>query len=115
VLHRKHGLRGKVILEIEMLAAVLQARGALGQLLLIYLIICTIPLVLGVYLLAAPRRGGNFLNDAFAIFPHVERGDRLKELFYRALGLGLILVSPFYSLQLYLNIASPTMRFLRSR
>jgi len=89
VLHRKHGLRGKVILEIEMLAAVLQARGGFGQLLLIYLIICTIPLVLGVYLLAAPRRGGNFLNDAFASFPHVERGDRLKELFYRALGPGI--------------------------
>ena len=53
------------------LAAVLQARGAFLQLLLIYLIICTVPLGLGTYLLVAPRRGGNFLNDAFAIFPQV--------------------------------------------
>jgi hypothetical protein len=75
---------------------VLQTRGVFLQLILIYLIVCVVPLILGTYLLLAPRRGGNFLNDAFAIFPHVEPEDRLKKLFYRALGLGLIAASSFY-------------------
>jgi hypothetical protein len=97
------------------LALVLQARGAFLQLLLIYLIICTVPLGLGAYLLIAPRRGGNFLNDSFAIFPHVEPEDRLKKLFYRALGVGLVLASAFYIHQIYLNIATPVAHFLRGR
>jgi len=61
------------------LATVFQARGAFLQLLLIYAIICTVPLGLGTYLLIAPRRAGNFLNDAFAIFPHVEPQEHLKK------------------------------------
>jgi hypothetical protein len=96
------------------LAAVFQARGAFLQLLLIYAIICTVPLGLGTYLLIAPRRAGNFLNDAFAIFPHVEPKDRLKQLLYRVLGAGLVLVSAFYIHQIYWNIAAPIAYFLRS-
>lgn len=97
------------------LAAVLQARGAFLQLLLIYMIICTVPLGLGTYLLVAPRRGGNFLNDAFAIFPQVGHDANLKKLFYRLLGMGLILASAFYIHQIWLDIAFPVIHFLRSK
>jgi hypothetical protein len=90
-----------------MLAVFLQARGAFAQLILIYLIICTVPLGLGTYLLFAPRRAGNFLSDAFAIFPHVEPRDPVKKMFYRLLGAGLITVSVFYIHQIYWNIVSP--------
>lgn len=97
------------------LAVVLQARGAFLQLLLIYLIICTVPLGLGTYLLVAPRRGGNFLNDAFAIFPGVGPEAYLKKLFYRLLGAGLILASAYYIHQIYIDIASPVVHFLQSK
>jgi hypothetical protein len=93
-------------------AIVLQARGAFLQLFLIYLILCTVPLGLGVFLLFAPRRGGNFLNDAFAIFPHVEQGDTFKKLFYRILGIGFMLVSLFYGRQTYGNLVRPIARYL---
>lgn len=96
-----------------MLAFFLQARGAFAQLILIYLIICTVPLGLGVYLVLAPRRAGNFLNDAFAIFPHVEQKDGLKKLSYRAGGLGLIAVSVFYIHQIYWNILAPISHYFR--
>ena len=97
------------------LAVFLQARGAFLQLLLIYLIICTVPLGLGTYLLIAPRRGGNFLNDGFAVFPHVEPEDRWKKLFYRALGVGLVLASTFYIHQISMNIGAPIVHFLKTR
>ena len=96
-----------------MLAIFVQARGAFAQLIRIYLIICTVPLGLGTYLLFAPRRAGNFLNDAFAIFPHVEQKETLKKVFYRAGGLGLIAVSVFYIHQIYWNIVSPISHFFR--
>jgi hypothetical protein len=96
-------------------AVVLQARGAFLQLFLIYLIICTIPLALGIYLIVAPRRAGNFLSDAFALFPHVEPEDRLKKLLYQVLGAGLVLASIFYIHQIYWNIVAPIVNFLRSR
>jgi len=92
----------------------LQSRGAFIQLFLIYVIICTVPLGLGLFLLFAPRRGGNFLNDAFAIFPAVEERDLLKRICYRALGLGFISVSTFYIHQIYVNIGLPVAHFLRS-
>src|SRR6266566_8186536 len=96
-----------------MLAFFVQARGAFAQLILIYLIICSVPLGLGTYLLVAPRRAGNFLNDAFAIFPHVEQKNRLKKLCYRLGGIGLIAVSVFYIHQIYWNIVSPIAHYFR--
>jgi len=66
-----------------MLLVFVQATGAFAQLILIYLIICTVPLRLGTYLLLAPRRAGRFLSDAFAVF-QVGPKDRMKKLFYRA-------------------------------
>ena len=96
-----------------MLAFLVQARGTFAQLILIYLIICTVPLGLGTYLLFVPRRAGNFLNDAFAIFPQVKQEDRLKKLFYRIGGLGLIAASVFYIHQIYWNIVAPISHFFR--
>jgi hypothetical protein len=69
---------------------------------------------LGVVLLVAPRRGGNFLNDAFAIFPAVEQRDRLKKLCYRGLGAGFMTISIFYMHQIYLNIGLPVAHFFRN-
>jgi hypothetical protein len=91
-----------------------QSRGAFIQLFLLYLLLCTVPLGLGVILLVAPGRGGNFLNDAFAIFPAVEHRDRLKKLWYRGLGVGFMAVSIFYIHQIYLNIGMPVAHFMRN-
>ena len=97
------------------LAVFLQARGTVLQLLVIYVIVSTVPLGVGVYLLLAPRRGGNFLNDAFAIFPAVEPTARIKKLFYRALGIFLIGVSTFYIHQIYSNIVSPVEHYFQPK
>src|SRR5262249_34884934 len=59
----------------------------------IYLLICTVPLTLGIKLLVAPGRTGNFLHDAFIVFPAVEPSEAGKRRFYRALGLILVGVS----------------------
>ena len=82
--------------------------------LVIYAIICTVPFGVGVFLLFAPRRGGNFLNDAFALFPAVKERDRLKKLCYQALGAGLVMVSVFYVRQIYVNLGLPLAHFFRS-
>jgi len=92
--------------------AVVQARGAFLQLFLIYLVLCTVPLALGASLLFAPHRAGNFLNDAFAIFPPVSPDDTLKKIFYRSLGAGLIAVSIFYGHQVFANLVRPIIHFL---
>ena len=100
---------------MEFAAAIFwQSRGPILQLLLIYAALCTIPLGLGTVLLFAPRRGGNFLNEAFAIFPAVKQHDLFKKLWYRALGVGLISVSVFYIHQIYFSIAVPLVHFFRS-
>ena len=92
----------------------LQSRGPILQLILIYIVICFVPLGLGAVLILSPRRGGNFLNDAFALFPHVEAKDYGKKLLYRALGLILMAFSVFYMRQIYWNIAVPVVRFFRA-
>jgi hypothetical protein len=96
-----------------LLAMVLQSRGPFLQLLVIYLILCSVPLGLGMSLLFAPRRAGNFLNDAFAIFPHVEPEETFKKLFYRGLGMGFIAVSVFYGHQIYVGLVRPIAHYLR--
>jgi hypothetical protein len=93
-------------------AIIFQARGAFLQLFFIYLVVCTVPLGLGVCLLFAPRRAGNFLNDAFAIFPHVEPEDAFKKLFYRVLGIGSVATSAFYIHQVFGNLVRPIARYL---
>ena len=96
-----------------LLAIVWQSRGPILQLLVIYIILCTVPLGLGTYLLFAPRRAGNFLNEAFAIFPSVEPEETLKKLFYRLLGVGFMAVSVFYGYQIYVSLVRPIARNLR--
>jgi hypothetical protein len=95
------------------LTIVLQARGAFLQLILIYVVICTVPLGLGLYLIVSPRRGGNALNDAFAIFPHVEPQQWLKKFLYQGLGVGLVSVSLYYIRQIYIGLALPIAHFLK--
>ena len=97
-----------------LLAIVFQSRGAFIQLFFIYLILCTVPLGLGAYLLFAPRRAGNFLSDAYAIFPHVKPEDTFKKLFYRMLGLGFIAASIFYSHQIYGQLVRPIVHYVMS-
>ena len=87
-----------------------QARGAFLQLILIYVVICTVPLGLGLYLIFVPRRAGNFLNDAFALFPHVEPHHRLKKILYQILGVALVFVSLYYIHQIYIGLAGPITR-----
>jgi hypothetical protein len=96
-----------------LLAMVWQSRGPILQLLVIYLILCTVPLGLGASLLFAPRRAGNFLNDAFAIFPPVEPEETLKKLFYRLLGVGFMAVSGFYGYHIYVSLVRPIARHVR--
>jgi hypothetical protein len=59
----------------------------------IYLLLCTVPLGVGTSLLISPRRVGNFLNDAFVIFPPVEAHETAKKWLYRVLGVGFVTVS----------------------
>ena len=91
---------------------IFQSRGLFLQLFLIYLILCTVPLGLGAVLVFAPVRGGNFLSDAFALFPEVLPGDTLKKVFYRLLGLALMGISFFYARQVFTNIARPIWHYV---
>lgn len=90
-----------------------QARGLILQFLLIYVILCVVPLSLGTMLMLAPRRTGNFLSGAYAIFPEVHRGDLLKMIGYRALGLVCIAISIYYIHSIYLTLGLPVAHFIR--
>jgi hypothetical protein len=56
---------------------------------------------------------GNFLNDAFAIFPHVEPEDTFKKLLYHMLGVGFIAAQVFYCHQIYVSLVKPIVHNLR--
>ena len=58
--------------------------------LFIYLLICTVPLGLGLKLIVSPEATGNFLHDTFNIFPAIETSEVTKRRFYRGLGLVLL-------------------------
>jgi hypothetical protein len=79
-------------------------RGPIGAYLLIYVAMVTVPLALGSTLLISPARAGNFLNEFFAIFPEVKRGDWLKRILYRVFGVGLIAMSVLYSVLIYRTV-----------
>ena len=79
----------------------LRVRGAIGAWMLIYVILIAVPFGLGCYLVIAPTRAGNFLNEAFAVYPQVRQRDWAKRLFYQVLAVGLMIVSVFYFLQIY--------------
>jgi hypothetical protein len=80
----------------------------------IYLFLCVGPLSLGILLLFAPRRGGNFLNGAFVIFPEVKQRDPLRKTCYRVFGLACIAVSGYYIHSICLNLGLPLAHFFRS-
>lgn len=79
-------------------------RGPIGAFLLFYVIMSTVPCGLGLSLVFAPTRAGNFLNEVFALFPEVRRGEWTKRVLYQVFGVGLIAVSVFYGLQLWRTI-----------
>jgi hypothetical protein len=58
-------------------------------------------------------RAGNFLNEAFAIFPPVEDQDRWKHGFYRVLGVGCLTVSVYFFRHILYSLILPVMRGLR--
>jgi hypothetical protein len=76
----------------------------------IYTVLCTVPLVAGLNLLISPQRAGNFLHDAFVIFPSIDAHESAKRQLYRLMGLALILawVGAVYSI--YSHIISPFIR-----
>jgi hypothetical protein len=46
--------------------------------------------VAGLFMIIAPVRFGNLVNDSFGLFPHVESGDWGKKLILRLAGCGLL-------------------------
>jgi hypothetical protein len=44
----------------------------------------------GLFIVIAPRRFGNLVNEDFGLFPEVRAGDWGKRLFLRLVGLGLL-------------------------
>jgi hypothetical protein len=75
-------------------------------------ILCLVPLGLGVSLLVTPIRTGTFLNEAFAIFPRVQDEDGWTQWFYRALGVGCMALSGYFFRQVWENLVSPAIGFL---
>jgi hypothetical protein len=76
-------------------------------------ILCFVPLGLGGYLFVAPSRAGNFLNEAFAVFPAVEDDEGRKRWFYRVLGVGCVLISGYCFRQIWAGLVLPVMRALQ--
>ncbi len=62
---------------------------ALGAV-LVYFMMLGAWITIGVYIVAAPRRFGNLLNEHFGVFPEVGARDWGKKLFLRLVGLGLL-------------------------
>jgi hypothetical protein len=44
----------------------------------------------GLFIVIAPRRFGNLVNESFGLFPEVRAGDWGKRLLLRLVGLGLL-------------------------
>jgi hypothetical protein len=44
----------------------------------------------GLFMILAPARFGNLVNESFGFFPHVKDGDWGKKLILRLVGLGLL-------------------------
>lgn len=62
---------------------------ALGIVLAYLLMLCAWVGV-GLFIILAPRRFGNLVNESFGLFPEVGPGDWGKKLFLRLVGLGLL-------------------------
>ena len=56
----------------------------------IYLAMLLAWLAAGLFVILAPRRFGNLINESFGLFPPVGAHDWGKKLFLRLVGLGLL-------------------------
>jgi hypothetical protein len=61
--------------------------------LFIILLLCTVPLVVGIGLLVFPSRVANLLSDAFVVFPSVQSANSPARWWYRLFGVAIIGVS----------------------
>jgi hypothetical protein len=75
--------------------------------------LCVVPLGLGVCLLVTPDRAGNFLNEAFAIFPTAVGQGGGTRWFYRALGVGCLALSCYLFRQIWGSLVLPVMQVLQ--
>ncbi len=57
---------------------------------LVYLVMLGAWVAVGLFLVIAPARFGNLVNESFGIFPEVRERDWGKKLFLRLVGLGLL-------------------------
>jgi hypothetical protein len=73
----------------------------------VYTGLCTVPLFAGLNLIVSPQQAGNFLHDAFIVFPSVEPQEGAKRRFYRLLGLALLVIWAGAVYSIYSHIISP--------
>jgi hypothetical protein len=57
---------------------------------LVYLVMLGAWVGAGLFILIAPARFGNLVNESFGLFPEVRASDWAKRLFLRLIGLGLL-------------------------
>ena len=57
---------------------------------LVYLLMATAWVVAGLFMLIAPARFGNLVNESFGLFPAVRSRDWGKKLILRLAGVGLL-------------------------
>jgi hypothetical protein len=62
---------------------------ALG-IVLVYFVMLGAWLAVGLFIVIAPARFGNLVNESFGLFPEVRASDWGKKLFLRLAGLGLL-------------------------
>ena len=62
---------------------------ALGAV-LVYFVMLGAWVAVGLFMVIAPARFGNLLNESFGLFPEVHARDWGKKLFLRLVGLGLL-------------------------
>jgi len=57
---------------------------------LVYFVMLGAWVAVGLFIVIAPRRFGNLVNESFGLFPTVGAGDWGKKLFLRLIGMGLL-------------------------
>ena len=57
---------------------------------LVYVVMLGAWVAVGLFIVIAPARFGNLVNESFGLFPEVRASDWGKKLFLRLVGLGLL-------------------------
>lgn len=57
---------------------------------LVYFVMLGAWVAVGLFIVIAPGRFGNLMNESFGLFPEVRAGDWGKKLFLRLIGMGLL-------------------------